>query len=84
MTIIAAAAFTAAYFFLSKSKAVFNTMLMFWGAAIMWSIDSVRNVINGEPFFTIDREDTILGFIILGAGLLFFVLSFLHARMKRS
>ena len=74
MTIAAALVFTALYFSLKRkgrtSPATFTTMLMFWGAALMWSVDCVANRMEGEPLFDISREDTILGFIILGAGLL--------------
>ena len=76
MTIVAALAFTALYHVGKTkgrpSKAVFTTMLMFWGAALMWSVDCVANRLDGEALFDISREDTVLGFIILGAGLLVF------------
>ena len=76
MTIVAALAFTAIYFAGKRkgnpNKAVFTTMLMFWGAALMWSVDCVANRMDGEALFDISREDTILGFIIIGAGLLVF------------
>ena len=72
MTILAALAFTAIYFFGKRSQAVFTTMLMFWGAALMWGVDCVAEKMAGEPLFDISKEDTILGFIILGAGLLVF------------
>ena len=76
MTIIAALAFTAFYFIGKRrgqpSKAAFTAMLMFWGAALMWSVDCVFNAVDGEGLFDISREDTILGFIILAAGLLVF------------
>ena len=73
MTIFAALAFTAIYFASSRkgkpSPAAFTTMLMFWGAALMWSVDCVANRLEGEPLFDISREDATLGLIILGAGL---------------
>ena len=72
MTILAALAFTAIYFFGKRSQAVFTTLLMFWGAALMWGVDCVAEMMAGEPLFDISREDTVLGFIILGAGLLVF------------
>ena len=72
MTIAAALVFTALYFTCAKTKAVFTTMLMFWGAALMWSVDCIANKLDGEELFDISREDTVLGFIILGAGLLVF------------
>ena len=76
MTIIAAIGFTAAWIITRKNggnaKNVFTTMLAFWGAALMWSIDGVANVIGGEAFFDISKEDTVLGLIILGCGLAIF------------
>ena len=76
MTIVAALAFTAIYFNGKRAgkpnAAAFATMLMFWGAALMWSVDCVANKLDGEELFDISREDTVLGFIILGAGLLVF------------
>ena len=78
MTIAAALAFTLIYFVGKRagrpSPAVFTTMLMFWGAALMWSVDCVGNAMEGESFFDLSREDTILGFIILAAGLAVFAL----------
>jgi len=74
MTIVAALAFTGVYFFGKRSKAVFTTMLMFWGAALMWSVDCIANKLDGEALFDISKEDTVLGFIILGAGLLVFAI----------
>ena len=76
MTIVAALAFTAIYFVGKRkgnsNKAVFTTMLMFWGAALMWGVDCVAEKMAGEALFDMSREGTILGFIILGAGLLVF------------
>ena len=76
MTIAAALVFTAWHFANRRRgvarPAVFTTMLMFWGAALMWSVDCVFEAVGGEALFDISREDTILGFIILAAGLLVF------------
>ena len=73
LTILAACAFTAYYFVGCRSgkprAAVFTTMLMFWGAALMWAVDCTANALAGEPFFDVSREDTVLGVIILAAGL---------------
>ena len=82
MTIVAALAFTALYFCGRRSKAVFTTMLMFWGAALMWSVDCVANRLDGEPLLDISREDTTLGFIVLGAGLLVYAALALFGRRR--
>ena len=72
MTICAAVAFTALYMAAKRrgkpAGALFTAALMFWGAALMWAVDCTANAIDGEPFFDFSREDTVLGFIILGAG----------------
>ncbi len=77
MTIIAALAFSTAYLFQKKegivSKPVFSTMLMFWAAAVMWSVDGIASVLEGECFFDISKEDTVLGVIIVAAGLAAYV-----------
>ena len=86
MTIIAALVFTALYYVGKRkgnpNKAVFTTMLMFWGAALMWSVDCVANRMDGEALFDISHEDTVLGFIILGAGLLVFAVLGLIGRRQ--
>ncbi|MBQ6136284.1 MAG: hypothetical protein IJI73_02820 [Kiritimatiellae bacterium] len=72
MTIAAAVAFTVLFAVQRRAGrpagAAFTTMLMFWGAALMWSVDCIANRLDGEPLLDISREDTILGFIILAAG----------------
>ena len=70
MTIGAAVLFTVMYFTRFRTRAVFTTMLMFWGAALMWSVDCVHSLMEGEGLFDLSREDALLGGIILAAGLL--------------
>ena len=76
ITIITAAVLTVVWFILRQNgknvKSLFTTMLAFWAAALMWSVDGVASVIGGEPFFDISMEDTILGLIIVGCGAVFF------------
>ena len=88
MTILAAIAFTVVYFLGKRngrqSSAVFTTMLMFWGAALMWSVDCVCNALEGDPLFDISRKDTILGFIILAAGMSLFGVLSLKERFFRA
>ena len=76
MTIAAAIAFTVGYFAAKRrnapSGALFTTMMMFWGAALMWGVDCIANKMDGEEFFDISQKDAALGGIILAAGLLVF------------
>ena len=79
MTIAAAIVFTVLYFKVLRTPAVFTTMLMFWGAALMWSVDCVHSAMEGEGLFDFSLEDTYLGLIILAFGLaLFGVLLFVE------
>lgn len=79
MTIGAAVFFTILYFKVLRTSAVFTTMLMFWGAALMWSVDCVHSVLEGDDLFDLSVEDMYLGFIILAFGLaLFGVLLFVE------
>ena len=84
MTIGAAVLFTILYFTRFRTRAVFATMLMFWGAALMWSVDCVHSYMEGEGLFDMSREDTVLGAIILASGLaVFAVLSLLDRMLAR-
>ena len=87
MTILAAAAFTAVYVVGRgkgrASSAAFTTTLMFWGAALMWGVDCVANGLDGEPLLDMSREDTVLGFVIIGAGLLVYASLAVFERMKK-
>ena len=79
MTIAAAIVFTVLYFRVRRTPAVLTTTLMFWGAALMWSVDCVHSAMEGEGLFDFSVEDMNLGFIILAFGLaLFGVLLFVE------
>ena len=81
MTITAAIIFTVLYFKVLRTPAVFTTMLMFWGAALMWSVDCVHSAMEeGLPgLLDLSFEDMYLGFIVLAFGLaLFGVLLFVE------
>ena len=81
MTIGAAVLFTILYFTRFRTRAVFATMLMFWGAALMWSVDCVHSYMEGEGLFDMSREDTVLGAIILASGLAVFAVLSLRDHM---
>ena len=81
MTIGAAIFFTVFYFKVLRTSAVFTTMLMFWGAALMWSVDCVHSAMEEglSGLLDLSVEDMYLGFIILAFGLaLFGVLLFVE------
>ena len=81
MTMIAAVVFTALWAKMRK-ESLLTTTLMFWAAALMWSVDGVASVLDGEPFFDISREDTILGVIIILCGLAVFAVLAVFERRR--
>ncbi len=86
MTISAAIAFTVAFFAAKRrgapTGALFTTMLMFWGAALMWAVDCVANAMDGEGLIDLSREDTVLGAIIVAAGVAVFAVLFAVERCR--
>lgn len=89
MTIIAALIFSVIFMVQKKnnavSKSVVTTALMYWAAAIMWSVDGIASVLEGEGFFDISKEDAILGVMIVAAGLLVFAfLKFFEAKKAKA
>ena len=82
MTIAAACLFTALYFTRFRTRAVFTTMLMFWGAALMWSVDCVCSLIEGGPLLDLSREDAVLGVIVIVAGLSVFAVLAVRDRVS--
>ena len=86
MTIAAAVVFSVLYFRNRNgayARSLFNTMMMFWGAALMWSVDCAFSFREGEGLFDLSGQDVILGVIILACGLAFFAVSAFVER-KRS
>lgn len=86
ITICAAVGFTVAFVLNKKngknSKSAFMAMLMFWSASLMWSMDGVASVLEGEGFFDLSVEDSILGAIILASGLAVFAAHSLLQKRK--
>lgn len=86
MTVFAALVFTVLWAAAKKQgqkhKSLWTTLLMFWAASLMWSVDGIASVLSGESFFDISVSDTILGVIVLAAGLLVF--AFLSAKERRN
>lgn len=44
--------------------------LMYWGAALMWLVDSAFAKFQGEAFLDLSANDTALGIIIVACGFL--------------
>ena len=88
MTIAAAILFTALFAFARRAgrpaRALGTTALVFWGAALMWSVDCLHAWREGEGFFDLSADDAALGGVILAcAALLFAVLRVREAAAAR-
>ncbi len=83
LILTACAALVCAAFLLRQSKKgkasknLITLTLMYAASALMWSVDGIASVMEGESFFDLSAKDTLLGVIIVAVGLLAFV--FLHA-----
>ena len=63
------------YFKVSDRKWLLGTLaLMYWGATIMWFVDGIFRVTEGEAFFDLSLNDTLLGLVIVLCGLIAWVL----------
>ncbi len=72
LTCIAAVVSTILYFLcpgLSRRISLEHLALMYWGAALMWSVDGVFRLMEGEHFLELTLNDTLLGILIVICGL---------------
>ena len=63
-------------------RALGTTALVFFGAALMWSVDCVHSFIEGEGLLDLSLDDAKLGALVLAAGLALF--AFLRVREARA
>ncbi len=84
ITIIAAVICTGIWYFCANARKYNFGMLilMYWGAALMWSVDRVFCVLEGENFFDFSRNDTLLGILIMLCGLFVWGISVLIKSLK--
>lgn len=76
ITLLAAVVATIVWYALlpNKTYCVGALALMYWGAALMWAVDGIACLIEGEAFIEIvDKaamlDDAILGFLVVVVGL---------------
>lgn len=58
--------------------------LMFWGASLMWLVDSVFAVFEGEAFFDLSVDDAKLGALIVLCGIVAWVFMLAFSRSKQA
>ena len=73
ITIAAAVVFTVLFFAARRTGAPRGALgtaaLMFWGAALMWSVDCVHSAMEGEGLLDLSADDAKLGALVVVAGL---------------
>ncbi|MPM05904.1 hypothetical protein SDC9_52199 [bioreactor metagenome] len=58
------------YVKISKSpNKVGSLCLIYWGASLMWLVDALFCLAEGEPFWDISLNDALLGFTVVLCGL---------------
>ena len=56
---------------------------MYWGAALMWTVDGFFRVAEGEPFLDLSVNDALLGLLIVICGLVAWLLILLYNDPKK-
>lgn len=87
MTIAAALVFSALFFAAKRrggrTGALGKTALVFWGAALMWSVDCVHSLMEGEGLLDLSAGDARLGAIVVAAGIaIYFFLAVAERRRE--
>ena len=75
-----AAIITTAVWYISDNARTYNTgmlTLMYWGASLMWTVDGIFRVAEGETFFEVSTDDALLGVVIIMCGLLVWIMALL-------
>lgn len=74
ITAFAAVIASILWYFGSGSKKLGTLALMYWGAALMWSVDGIFSVLEGEGFFNFSADDALLGIVVVFCGLIAWLL----------
>lgn len=71
ITLLAAVVSTIIWYFNAPEKKFHlgALSLMYWGAALMWTVDGFFCVAEGEPFLDLSVSDALLGLLIVICGL---------------
>jgi hypothetical protein len=85
ITLLAAVISTIVWYVkLPESKLKLGTLsLMYWGAALMWTVDGFFCVAEGEPFLDLSLNDALLGILIVICGLAAWLLMLLISDPKK-
>ncbi len=85
ITLFAAVISSIFWFFSNPQKELQLGMLslMYWGAGLMWLVDCVASLLEGEGFLELSLNDAILGLIVVLCGLIVWFLSLLLRNPQR-
>lgn len=56
----------------APAGALATTALAFWGASLMWAVDCVHSLMEGEGLLDLSAGDAALGGLVFAAGLALF------------
>ena len=91
ITLLAAAIATIAWYAKSPNNSLHigTLILMYWGAALMWCVDGIANLMESEAFIEIVDtaamfDDAVLGAVVVVAGLVAWSVYLLVTDPKRS
>ena len=82
----AAAAFSAVLWrfkFRDPKYKFINLVFMYFGAALMWSVDGIFSVAEGEGFFDLSANDALLGLVVVVCGAAFWAVNYLFFTPER-
>ena len=83
ITVIAAVIATAVWYFKDDGSLQISALcFMFWGASLMWFVDGIFCVAEGESFLDLSVSDALLGFVIVISGLVVWVITLLYKDPK--
>lgn len=70
ITLLAAVVSTLIWYFNSNRKHLkLGTLtLMYWSASLMWTVDGIFCIANGEPFLDLSGNDALLGLVVVLCG----------------
>lgn len=85
LTVCAAVAATLAWYLKANMPALKLGVLtlMYWGAALMWTVDGFYALAAGEAFLEISLSDTLLGIVVVLCGLAAWMLYLLAGKCSR-
>lgn len=76
ITVLAAIVTSFVWYFKARDEhsQLLKLVFMYWGAALMWSVDGFYALAEGESFLNLSMDDAMLGLLIVACGLAMWVI----------